>query len=96
MTAPERSPEESTVRPRRPLLLVVCGIASALLLGACWVQIVALESATVEVPTRRYGRGQTEVGLWALYIPFAFALLATCYAMKKLPPNALSECSGRR
>lgn len=69
----------------RLLPAVMNGIAGLLLLGACAVQFLAPEGATVEVPTRRYGRRQTEVGLWVLYAPFVLAVLTGWYATVRLP-----------
>jgi hypothetical protein len=43
------------------------------------------------MPTRRYGRGQIEVGLWVLYLPFALALLAAWYASPRLPHTRLGR-----
>ncbi|XPP26953.1 MAG: hypothetical protein ACNYNX_01880 [Leucobacter sp.] len=63
--------------------MVMYGIAG-LLLGACVVQFIAPDGATVEMPTPRYGREQTEVGLWALHFPRALALLAASYATTRL------------
>lgn len=39
------------------------------------------------MPTRRYGRGQAEVGVWVLYLSCALALLAAWYATARLPPT---------
>ena len=56
------------------------GIAGLLLLGAVVVQLIAPERANVEMPTRRNGRGQIDVGLWAgpavLFAIVAFDALA--------------------
>lgn len=43
------------------------------------------------MPTRRYGRRQIEVGLWALHLPFAPALLAAWYATARLPYTRLGK-----
>ncbi len=83
----------ATVETRLPcrLRVVMYGIAGLLLLSAVVVQLIAPEGATVEIPTRRYGRGATEVGLWALYLPCALALLAAWYATARLPRQRLGK-----
>ena len=67
------------------------GIAGLLLLGAVVVQLIAPERANVEMPTRRNGRGHIDVGLWALYLPFALALLAAWHATARLPHTRLGR-----
>jgi len=78
-------------RSSRRLRVVMYGIAGLLLLSAVVVQFIAPEAATVEMPTRRYGRGQVEVGLWALYLPCALALLGAWYSTMRLPRARLGK-----
>ena len=83
------APTEPTASVR--LRVAMYGIAGLLLLGAVIVQFVAPEGASVTIPGRRYGRGQSEVGLWALYLPFGLALWAAWYATARLPRQRLGR-----
>lgn len=79
-------------RPSRLLRLAMYGIAGLLLLGACWVQLVAPDGATAEIPAGRRGRRTAEVGLWGLYVPFVLALLAAWYATNpRLPLERMEK-----
>ncbi|MFI8595225.1 hypothetical protein ACIGCK_12470 [Microbacterium sp. NPDC078428] len=91
MNAHENASENVAAASSRPLRVTMYGVAGLLLLGACAVLLIAPEGATVEIPTRRYGRGQSEVGLWVLCLPFALAVLAAWYATVKLPRARLGK-----
>ena len=85
MSASDPIPAVPPARRRStPLLVTYYGIAAALLVAAGLVHLIAPEGATVNIPTRRCGQRDIEVGLWPLYIPFALALLATWYAASRL------------